>query len=69
MSRHYGAGNNSGAGGSGAQAPNVELEQQFILRLPTEPAAALREAIRSGASNIKDRLKVKTDFLGAKQFP
>lgn len=28
----------------------VELESQFILRLPEEPANNLREAIRSGAS-------------------
>ena len=37
----------------GEVAGNVELENQFILRLPTEPAKALREALRSGAGNIK----------------
>jgi hypothetical protein len=29
------------------------------MRLPAEPAAALREAVRAGASNIKERLKVR----------
>ncbi|KAK7604634.1 hypothetical protein V9T40_005820 [Parthenolecanium corni] len=37
-----------------------ELESQFILRLPPEPAKALREAIRSGAS-LKDRLSIKVE--------
>lgn len=39
----------------------VELESQFILRLPPEPAKAVREAIRSGSSNIKDRLSIKIE--------
>ena len=40
---------------------NVELENQFILRLPSEPAAALREALRSGAGNIKERLSIQME--------
>lgn len=39
----------------------VELESQFILRLPTEPAKVLREAIRSGSMNLKDRLFIKLE--------
>ena len=39
----------------------VELENQFILRIPTEPASALREAIRSGASNLKERLFIQLE--------
>ena len=39
----------------------VELEQQFVLRLPEEPAAALREALRSGASNVANRLKIRLE--------
>ena len=39
----------------------VELETQFIIRVPEEPAQILREAIRSGANNLKDRLKIKLD--------
>lgn len=46
------------ASGSQPTAP-VELENQFIMRLPEEPAQALREAIRSGASNLKDRLSIQ----------
>ena len=42
-------------------AGNVELENQFILRLPTEPAKALREALRSGAGNIKERLSIQLE--------
>jgi len=38
-----------------------ELENQFILRIPTEPASALREAIRSGASNLKERLFIQLE--------
>jgi len=41
--------------------PPVELENQFILRLPTEPSSALREAIRSGASNLKERLFIQLE--------
>lgn len=40
---------------------NVELENQFILRLPTEPSKALREALRSGAGNIKERLSIQLE--------
>jgi len=39
----------------------VELENQFILRIPQEPASALREAIRSGASNLKERLFIQLE--------
>ena len=42
-------------------AGNVELENQFILRLPTEPAKALKEALRSGAGNIKERLSIQLE--------
>lgn len=39
----------------------VELESQFILRLPPTPAAALRAAVRSGVSNLEDRLLIQID--------
>lgn len=39
----------------------VELENQFILRLPPEAAKALRDTIRSGAMNLKDRLSVRME--------
>ena len=39
----------------------IELENQFLIRLPPEPAAALREAVRSGASNLKERLFIKLE--------
>lgn len=38
----------------------IELESQFILRLPREPAKALREALKTGAS-LKDRLFIKLE--------
>lgn len=38
----------------------VDLETQFILRLPEEPAAVLREAIQSGNS-IKERLFISLE--------
>uniref|UniRef100_A0A1B6EID4 TAFII55 protein conserved region domain-containing protein n=1 Tax=Cuerna arida TaxID=1464854 RepID=A0A1B6EID4_9HEMI len=38
-----------------------ELESQFILRLPPEPAKALREALRSGVTSLKDRLTIKIE--------
>ena len=44
-----------------AEGPPVELENQFILRLPEEPASALREAIKSGASNLKERLFIQLE--------
>lgn len=37
----------------------VELENQFILRIPEEPAKALHEALLTG--NLKDRLAIKMD--------
>ncbi|XP_063534434.1 transcription initiation factor TFIID subunit 7-like [Cydia strobilella] len=36
----------------------VELESQFIMRLPTEPAKALRELLKSG-DNFKNRLTIQ----------
>jgi len=44
-----------------ADGPPVELENQFIMRLPEEPAGALREAIKSGASNLKERLFIQLE--------
>ncbi|KAF4530743.1 hypothetical protein B566_EDAN007964 [Ephemera danica] len=41
--------------------PQVELENQFILRLPAEPAKALRETLKSGAMNLKDRLSIRLE--------
>ena len=38
---------------------NVELEQQFVLRLPVAAAASLRAALQSEASDIKDRLGIE----------
>ncbi|CAH1103620.1 unnamed protein product [Psylliodes chrysocephalus] len=38
----------------------AELESQFILRLPVEPAKALREAVRNNHS-LKDRVSIKID--------
>ncbi|KOC67187.1 Transcription initiation factor TFIID subunit 7 [Habropoda laboriosa] len=40
--------------------PQVELESQFILRLPPEPARVLRETLRSGLP-LKDRLNIKLE--------
>jgi len=42
------------------EAP-VELESQFILRLPPTPAASLRAAVRSGVMNLEDRLFIQID--------
>ena len=41
--------------------PPVELENQFVLCLPSEPSLALREAIKSGASNLKERLFIQLE--------
>ncbi|XKL67736.1 hypothetical protein PGB90_003227 [Kerria lacca] len=38
----------------------IELESQFILRLPSEVAKILRETLKSGAS-LKDRLMIKLE--------
>lgn len=38
----------------------VELESQFIMKMPPEPAKALRELIRSG-ENFKNRLTIQLD--------
>lgn len=43
-----------------AEAP-FELESQFILRLPPEPAKVLRELLRSGVSSLKDRVSIKLE--------
>ncbi|KAL6439337.1 transcription initiation factor TFIID subunit 7 [Cataglyphis hispanica] len=40
--------------------PQVELESQFIMRLPPEPARVLRETLRSGLP-LKDRLMIKLE--------
>lgn len=45
---------------SGRNEPQVELESQFILRLPSEPARVLREALRSSLP-LKDRLMIKLE--------
>lgn len=69
MSRQFrtpgGRGNTDSKNAPAANAnngqPTIELENQFLLRLPPEPAEALREAIRSGASNLKDRLFIQME--------
>lgn len=43
-----------------SEAP-VELESQFILRLPPTPAASLRAAVRSGVMNLEDRLAIQIE--------
>lgn len=40
---------------------DVELETQVILRMPLEPAQVLRELLREGGQNLKDRLTVKLE--------
>ncbi|XP_035213879.1 transcription initiation factor TFIID subunit 7-like [Stegodyphus dumicola] len=45
---------------AGIDAP-VEVESQFILRLPPTPAAALRAAVRSGVMNLEDRLSIQLE--------
>lgn len=44
----------------------AELENQFVLRLPVTQATSLREAIRHGHTNIKDRLAIQLDFTNDK---
>ncbi|XP_052862276.1 transcription initiation factor TFIID subunit 7 [Anopheles cruzii] len=39
----------------------AELETQFIIRMPKEPATVLREAIQTGANNLKDRLFIRLE--------
>lgn len=39
----------------------VELETQVILRMPKEPAQALRETLREGGPNLEKRLAVKLE--------
>ncbi|KAJ8670654.1 hypothetical protein QAD02_001913 [Eretmocerus hayati] len=40
--------------------PQVELESQFIMRLPPEPAKSLRDTLRN-ALPLKDRLSIKME--------
>ncbi|XP_044728509.1 transcription initiation factor TFIID subunit 7 [Chrysoperla carnea] len=40
---------------------SVELESQFILRMPPEPSRLLREMIRSGVTNFKDRVSIRLE--------
>lgn len=40
--------------------PPIELESQFIMRLPPEPSRVLREVLRSGLP-LKDRLGIKLE--------
>lgn len=40
--------------------PQAELESQFVMRLPPDPARALKETLRSGLL-LKDRLNIKID--------
>ena len=44
-----------------AESGPVEVENQFVLRLPPEPAQALREALRSEAKNVRDRLSIRLE--------
>ena len=39
----------------------VELETQFILRMPEEPAKVLHELVQSGSNTLKDRLEIKLE--------
>eukprot|EP00088_Acartia_fossae_P030290 TRINITY_DN3126_c0_g1_i1.p1 TRINITY_DN3126_c0_g1~~TRINITY_DN3126_c0_g1_i1.p1 ORF type:complete len:390 (+),score=112.78 TRINITY_DN3126_c0_g1_i1:44-1213(+) len=49
-------------GDKSGEGPPVELENQFIMRLPDgEAATALRKAIESGASNLKERLFIQLE--------
>jgi len=71
MSKKFGKKTPGGGGGNNANSfrmsekpldgPPVELENQFVLRLPSEPSVALREAIKSGASNLKERLFIQLE--------
>lgn len=38
-----------------------ELESQFVLRVPPAAAADLREAVRQGNSNLKERLAISLE--------
>ena len=40
---------------------NYEVENQFILRLPSQPAAALKSVVASGVLNLKDRLSIQLE--------
>ncbi len=39
----------------------IELENQFLLRLPSEPAAALKKAIQKGGADLKERLRIQLE--------
>ena len=49
------------SGVANTSAEPIELENQFLLRLPPEPAQAVRLALQSGAGNVKDRLKIQLE--------
>jgi len=54
--------NSSRSNEKAPEGPPVELENQFIMRLPdSEAATALRKAIESGASNLKERLFIQLE--------
>ena len=40
---------------------NYEVENQFILRMPSGPAAALKSVVASGVLNLKDRLSIQIE--------
>lgn len=40
---------------------NYEVESQFILRMPSGPAAALKSVVASGVLNLKDRLSIQIE--------
>jgi len=42
-------------------SPTVELENHFVLRLPQQPAQALRSALLTGANNLKGRLFIQLE--------
>jgi transcription initiation factor TFIID subunit 7 len=39
----------------------IDLETQFILRLPEEPSQVLREAIQSGQPNLRERFSISLE--------
>lgn len=47
--------------GADARRDEVELETQVILRMPEEPSRVLRDVLREGGNNLKDRLTVKLE--------
>lgn len=61
MSRQGYRGGAAGSSGAPSAQSMIELEKQFLLRLPEEPAEALRQALRSGAPNIHQRLNIQLE--------